>query len=118
MEVIPNDRSLIAPQELDVFIPEKYVAIEFNGVYWHSEECGKDKHYHYNKGLACKEKGVQLLQVWEDDWARNPELIKRMLAHKLGVDTSKRAYGRNTRVRIVPVRSPFIPEPEPCTRSC
>jgi hypothetical protein len=100
---IPNDRSLIAPQELDVFIPEKHVAIEFNGVYWHSEECGKDRHYHYNKWLECREKGVQLLQVWEDDWARNPELIKRMLAHKLGFSKQLRVYARKTHVVSVPI---------------
>lgn len=34
--LIENDRELIAPYELDIVIPELHLAIEFNGVYWHS----------------------------------------------------------------------------------
>lgn len=91
-----NTKSVIKPYELDIYIPEKKIAIEYNGLYWHSEELGKDKNYHYNKWLACKDKGVQLIQIWEDDWNRNPELIKNMLSHKLGVSQQEKIYARNT----------------------
>jgi hypothetical protein len=96
-EVKQSNRKIITPKELDMYIPEKNVAIEFNGVFWHSEEQGKDKYYHYNKWLACKDKGIQLLQFWEDDWDRNPELIKRMVAHKLGVSQQIRISGHATK---------------------
>jgi hypothetical protein len=96
-EVIQSDRKILRPKELDMYIPEKNVAIEFNGVFWHSEEQGKDKYYHYNKWSACKEKGIQLLQFWEDDWDRNPELVKRMVAHKLGVSKQIRISGHDTK---------------------
>lgn len=79
-----NDRAVIRG-ELDIHIPQKKVAIEFNGLYWHNERAGRDKSYHYDKWLACKEKGIQLIQIWEDDWNRNPDLMKRMLAHKIGI---------------------------------
>jgi Probable Zinc-ribbon domain len=94
--VIQSDRTVLHPKELDMYIPEKNLAIEFNGVFWHSEEQGKDQFYHYNKWLGCKEQGIQLLQVWEDDWDRNPELIKRMVAHKLGVSSEPKISGRKT----------------------
>jgi hypothetical protein len=74
------------------------MAIEFNGVYWHSEAAGKDKWYHHNKWEVAKKKGIQLIQIWEDEWNRNPEQVKRMLAHKLGVVSGKRVYARKTRV--------------------
>jgi hypothetical protein len=57
--------------------------------------------YHYDKWKACKEAGIQLIQVWEDDWNRNPELMKRMLAHKLGVSLGGKIFARNTTVELV-----------------
>lgn len=95
LEFIENDRKTITPYELDVYIPEKKIAIEFNGLYWHSEKF-RGKNYHYNKWLACKKQDIQLIQIWEDDWNRNPEQIKRMIAHKLGVSEEPTVYARNT----------------------
>ena len=86
--------------ELDIYIPDKNIAIEFNGVYWHSEKF-KPRTYHYDKWLACKNQGIQLIQVWEDDWNRNPDLVKRMLAQKLGVSNEPKIYARNTIVQTV-----------------
>ena len=43
--------------EKDVYIPD-YLALEFNGLYWHSE-FGKDKNYHLNKTLLCKEQDIE-----------------------------------------------------------
>lgn len=56
-------RDVIAPKELDIYVPARSVAIEFNGVYWHSEENGKHKEYHFDKWLACKDRGVTLISV-------------------------------------------------------
>jgi hypothetical protein len=91
----------IIGQELDLYIPDKNIAIEYNGLYWHTEEQGKDKNYHYNKWVACKEKGIQLIQIWEDDWKRNPELVKNMLAHKLGVAPKEKVYARKTLSTVI-----------------
>lgn len=70
--------------------------IEFNGLYWHTESQGKDKHYHYNKWKQCKDKGIQLITIWEDEWRDKQDIIKSMLAHKLGVSHSPRVYARKT----------------------
>lgn len=84
-EVILNSRSVISPYELDMYVPDKGVAIEFNGVYWHSEKQGKDKSYHYNKWKMCKDAGIDLVTVWEDSWRDNREVVETMLRSKLGV---------------------------------
>lgn len=34
--VIQHNRQLIKPFELDIVIPELHLAIEFNGIFWHS----------------------------------------------------------------------------------
>jgi len=96
-----NVKSIIAPYELDIYIPEKKIAIEYNGLHWHSETMGKDKNYHYDKWLACKQQGIQLIQIWEDDWNRSPELIKTMIAHKLGVSHEETFYARKTKASSI-----------------
>ena len=102
-EIITNSRSIISPKELDIYIPSRGIAIEFNGIYWHTESQGKDCHYHQDKWLSCREKGIQLITVWEDQWRDSPEVVKSMLAHKLGASTGEHIYARNTIVKEVPL---------------
>lgn len=103
-EVRSGDKKLLKGKELDIYIPSKKIAVEFNGLYWHTETQGKGKTYHYEKWLECKEKGVQLIQVWEDEWNRNPEQIKQMIAHKLGCSNQKKVFARKTKVTTVTVQ--------------
>ena len=67
-----NDRLQIKPYELDIWIPSKFLAIEVNGVYWHTEEKGKGESYHQMKTQMCKEKGITLFHFSdveiEQDW--------------------------------------------------
>ena len=91
-----NYRGLISPYEVDVYIPELSIAIEFNGLYWHSEKVGKDRNYHKNKWVSCNEKGVQLISIWEDNWRDRRYIVEKMLAHKLSVSKEKKIFARKT----------------------
>jgi hypothetical protein len=95
---ILGNRKILQGLELDIYIPSRKVAIEYNGIYWHSEISGRSNTYHHNKWKACKDKGIQLIQIWEDEWNRNPEQIKRMLAHKLGISNERKVFARKTTV--------------------
>lgn len=104
IDFIINSRKILDKNlELDIYVPEKKIVIEFNGLYWHSERSGKSKKYHYNKWFECKEKNIQLIQIWEDDWIRNPYLIKNMLAYKMGKFQTGKIYGRDTFVKSMAV---------------
>jgi G:T-mismatch repair DNA endonuclease (very short patch repair protein) len=68
-----NDKALIG-KELDIVIPEIKLAIEYNGLYWHSINGSKYKFgQHLSKTQSCEKLGYRLLYVWEDEWADNPE---------------------------------------------
>lgn len=98
-EVIETSlRGLLKSHELDIYIPSKQIAIEFNGIYWHTESKVRGKDYHYNKWLECREKGIQLITIWEDDWRDRQELVKNMLEHKLGLSKKERVFARNTEI--------------------
>ena len=64
---IPHNRSILNGQELDFYIPEKKLAIEFNGDYFHSE-LFKDKYYHQNKTIECAKQGIRLIHIFEYEW--------------------------------------------------
>ena len=83
-EVLTSDQSVLpGRQELDIVVPSRRLAIEFNGVYWHSESAGKSAGFHRAKTEAAREAGYQLLHVWEDDWIQRPDAVIRSIAHKL-----------------------------------
>ena len=97
--IITSDRKIIAPQELDIYIPEKKLAIEFNGNYWHSEET-KDKYYHQQKTIACAKKGIHLIHIFEYEWKAKYDNIIDIIDSTLKICTAK-IYARNTIIKEV-----------------
>ena len=87
-KIIENSRKIIPPYELDIYLPELNLAFEFNGVYWHNE-IYKDKNYHFNKYLLCKNKGIQLIQIYEDDWNIRQDIVKSMILNRLNKTINK-----------------------------
>ncbi len=79
--ILFNDRLLIKPYELDIYLPELGLAIEYNGLYWHSENQGKGRSYHLDKTLACADRDVQLLHIFSSD---PPDIWDSVLLAKLG----------------------------------
>lgn len=77
-EIVENTRSIISPYELDIYLPDLNLAIEFNGVYWHSTD-KKAKLYHQKKYLKCKEKGIRLIQINDFDWKHHQDTVKSIL---------------------------------------
>ena len=79
--------SFLNGKEIDIYIPEFNLGIEFNGYYWHSEKF-LDKWYHHNKTRACHENGILLLHIWEHYW-RDPlkkEIYFSKIKHFLKMD--------------------------------
>lgn len=94
-DIIQHSRKIIAPLELDIYLPDIGIAFEFNGIYWHSEAGGKDKYYHYNKWKQCKDKGIQLISIWEDDWNGHRDFVISYIDYILGIQDNKDVAIRN-----------------------
>lgn len=85
-EILTSRRDILGDgRELDIVIPGRGVAVEFNGVYWHSDAVLESNNYHRSKTQIAHEKGYHLIHVWEDDWFDRRELVLRAIAHRLGV---------------------------------
>lgn len=99
IEIIRNTRDIITPKELDIYIPELSLAIEYAGLYWHSDRT-KAPEYHINKYKQCKEKGIRLLTIYSDDFTERRDIIKSRLNSILGCSIN-RLYARKCEVRTV-----------------
>ena len=77
-ELVRNSRNIISPLELDLYYPEKKIAVEFNGDYWHNES-RVTSDYHYNKFKKCFDSGIILVSIFEHEWLSNKESIRDYL---------------------------------------
>lgn len=80
LNVEERNKTLISPYELDIYIPDKKVAIEYDGLIWHSEKFGKDKNYHIKKTKLCEEKGIMLFHIFESEWLENKCIVENKLS--------------------------------------
>ena len=82
-KLVFNDRRVLKGKELDLLIPEKKIAIEHDGIFYHSEKRGVKKEYHINKTNDCLNKGIDLFHIFEDEWYNKKDLIKNKILYKI-----------------------------------
>ena len=100
--IVCNDRTVIHPYELDIYLPNRALAWEFNGNYWHSfdrTETMLERGYHQRKTNAAAAAGVQLMHIAEYQWIRHRQLMESMIKHKLGLST--RCHARSLTIRTI-----------------
>lgn len=103
LEVEHNVRGILSNnKELDIYIPTKNVAIEYNGMRWHSELFNKDKNYHLNKLEECNRRGIKLIQIFESEYLSNKNLVLNKLLYIIGCsEVKERVYARNCVVKEI-----------------
>ena len=91
--------------EIDIYVEEKKVGIEFNGIYYHALNGinRRSRNYHFNKNVTAYENGIELIQVWEDQWNNQPEVIKDIVAARLGLIRGEKIYARKCEIKEVNV---------------
>lgn len=104
-------RTIIPPKELDFYIPDLKLAIEMNGLYYHSDIFIDDIYYHFKKWNDCQKNNITLLQIWEDEWKYKKQIIENIIKNKTGVESIK-VYARKCEIKIItaPVYKYFVEE--------
>ena len=101
--IINNNRKIIAPYELDIYLPEKKLAIEFDGLFWHNDKSGKDKNYHLDKTEKCEKQGIQLIHIFEDEWIEKQIIVKSIIKSKIGI-YDKKIYARKCQIKEIAIK--------------
>ena len=102
IHLLSNDRTVISPYELDIYLPEMNIAIEYCGLYWHSEKQGKDQKYHIHKHNLCDQKNIRLITIFEDEWVQKPDVVKARLTNILKKNATKLMARKLTVKKITP----------------
>lgn len=84
-ELKHNDRTVLAPLELDFYFPKHKLAIEYDGLFWHSDEMQPDYKYHLSKTLGCEQKNIQLIHIFENEWIYKQDIVKSRIKNLLGI---------------------------------
>lgn len=89
--------------ELDIYVKEKNLAVEYNGCYYHASNGinHRGKNYHFNKNVIAYKEGIELIQVWEDQWKNQKEIIKDIIAARLGIIRGEKIYARKCEIRDI-----------------
>ena len=96
-----HNHEILNGMEIDIFIPPLKLGIEYNGLRWHSEEFGKDHRYHLDKLNKCNEKGIRLIQIFEDEWINHREICESKLKQICGLNTNPKIYARKCEIREI-----------------
>lgn len=94
-----TEKFYVNNKEIDIYLPEHKLGIEFNGLYWHSS-IYKEKNYHLNKTEECENNGIQLLHIFEDEWINKKEIVKSIIKSKLNI-FDRKIYARKCEIKEI-----------------
>jgi hypothetical protein len=100
--IITNDKKILEGSELDIYLPDIKLAIEFDGLYWHNE-LKKPINYHLDKTKTCLKQDIKLIHIFEDEWDFKPDIIKSMIRNKIGLIKNK-IYARKCIIKEVNIK--------------
>ena len=98
-EILLNNRNIIKPYEIDIFIPKLNIGFDINGLHWHNE-LKKDKNYHKLKTDISLKNDIQLIQFYEDDIRFKLNIVKSIIKNKLKLIKNK-IYARKTEIKEI-----------------
>lgn len=86
--------------EFDIYDSVNRVAIEFDGVFWHSENNGKNKNYHLNKTQIAQSNQIRLIHIFSSEWETKRDIVKSRLCDIFGV-SKNRIFARKCVVKTL-----------------
>lgn len=99
---IKRNVRVLSNLELDIFIPEMNIGIEYCGLYWHSTKSGRDCSYHINKTKEYDKIGIRVIQIFSDEWKKNNLLVKDKILNILHLNTYKeKIYARKCLIKDI-----------------
>jgi hypothetical protein len=94
-----GNRTVLLGKEIDIYIPEKLLGIEYHGLYWHSQLKQPDKHYHFNKMKEAEKNNIRLIQITDYEWMNFKQIVKSRILTLLGKST--KLYARCCQIKDI-----------------
>ena len=101
VNVEQGNRKILNGKEIDIYFPEYNIGIEYDGLYWHSDEF-KDKNYHLLKTNECLKSGVNLIHIFDDEYNFHKDIVLSKIKHLLHIDNDlKKINARQCIIREI-----------------
>lgn len=104
LTISKHDRVLIKPKELDIVVHDRKVAIELNGLYFHSD-LYIGKFYHLDKTILCEKAGYRLIHIFEDEWIYKKDIVKERLKQIFKTSSSTKINARDCNIKIIDTKT-------------
>jgi hypothetical protein len=98
-------KNAISKAEIDIYLPELNIGIEYNGLYWHSEKNNRFRDYHVSKLKKANDKGIRLIQIFSDEWINKRNIVENKLKSIIIKEKTKRTYARNCTVKEIDAKT-------------
>jgi hypothetical protein len=96
---ISTNRKFAGRRELDILFSSGSLAVEFQGIYWHSEAVA-DRLNIARKHRLAEKHGIRVISIFEDDWTDRREAVEGTIRHQLGMQ--RRIHARKCEMVKVP----------------
>ena len=101
-------RDIIPPYEIDIYLPEEKIGIEFNGLIWHSDKFIVDTNYHLMKTEMCQNQNISLIHIFEDEFKEKPTIVLNKIRHLIGKSCkTPKIYGRKCVIKDISYNDSF-----------
>lgn len=77
-----RNRTILSGKEIDIWLPEHNIGVEYHGLYWHTFD--KVGHLHREKWDLAEKAGVRVIQVFSDEWEYKQNIVKARLLAAIG----------------------------------
>lgn len=98
---------ILEGRDIDIYIPSRNLGIEYCGIYWHASDAKAakghplPKGYHREKYEAALNQGIHLIQIFEDEWLNNKDLVKAKLLQYCGINNAERIHARKCQIKPI-----------------
>ena len=80
---------LPSTKELDIVVASARLAVEIDGLRWHSEKYGRGRTYHQDKTDEATRAGYSLIHLTDSQWKTRREAVESLLMARCGVAMRK-----------------------------
>lgn len=87
-------------QEIDIYLPELKVGIEFDGIYWHCSD-NPNNLRDYNKLIDANNRGIKLIRIWENEWNEKQDIVKSIINNILNIPCKNIIQANNCEIRNI-----------------
>lgn len=111
IRIVHNDRTILKPKEIDIYLPELNLGIECNPTCSHNSSrsswipgfYGVPNNYHRDKSIQAADQGVFLFHLFGYEWTHKREIMESIIRNLINCN-SRKLYARNCELKYVPYR--------------